>query len=43
MRGGMEEAGKLTGNEDLHARGTAQKIGGKVEKKIGDVEKVLED
>lgn len=38
-----EVAGKMTGNKDLQAEGTGQKIAGKVERKVGDVEKVLED
>ena len=37
-----EEAGKATGNPDLHDRGTVEKAGGKVQRKIGDVEKVFE-
>jgi uncharacterized protein YjbJ (UPF0337 family) len=36
-----EEAGKVTGNPDLHDRGTVEKTGGKVQRKIGDVEKVF--
>ncbi len=34
--------GEVTGNEDLEARGTAQKAEGKVEEKTGDVKKVFE-
>jgi uncharacterized protein YjbJ (UPF0337 family) len=37
-----EEAGKVTGNPDLRDRGTLEKAGGKVQRKIGDVEKVFE-
>lgn len=37
-----EETGKATGNEDLEARGVAEKTAGKVEKKVGDVKKVFE-
>jgi uncharacterized protein YjbJ (UPF0337 family) len=37
-----EEAGKATGNPDLRDRGTLEKAGGKVQRKIGDVEKVFE-
>ena len=38
-----EEAGKVTGNPDLHDRGTLEKAGGKVQRKIGDVKKVFEE
>jgi uncharacterized protein YjbJ (UPF0337 family) len=38
-----EEAGKTTGNPDLRDRGTIEKAGGKVQRKIGDVEKVFEE
>jgi uncharacterized protein YjbJ (UPF0337 family) len=37
-----EESGKAIGNPDLRDRGTAEKVEGKVEKKIGDVKKVFE-
>ncbi|HEX3249405.1 MAG TPA: CsbD family protein [Pyrinomonadaceae bacterium] len=37
-----EKAGKATGNPDLHDRGTIEKAGGKVQRKIGDVKKVFE-
>jgi uncharacterized protein YjbJ (UPF0337 family) len=37
-----EETGKATGNPDLRDRGTLEKAGGKVQRKIGDVEKVFE-
>lgn len=36
-----EETGKVTGNRDLEGRGAAEKTGGKVEKKVGDVKKVF--
>ncbi len=36
-----EKAGQVTGNEDLQARGAAQKAGGKVQDKVGDVKKVF--
>jgi uncharacterized protein YjbJ (UPF0337 family) len=36
-----EEAGKAIGNPDLRDRGTAEKVAGKVQKKVGDVKKVL--
>lgn len=42
IKGGLKEiAGKVTGNPKLENDGTAEKIGGKVQKKIGEVEKVL--
>ena len=37
-----EKAGKATGDPDLHDRGTAEKTGGKVQRKIGDIKKVFE-
>jgi uncharacterized protein YjbJ (UPF0337 family) len=37
-----EKAGSATGNPDLRDRGTAEKTGGKVERKIGDVKIVFE-
>ena len=37
-----EETGKVTRNPDLRDRGTIEKAGGKVQRKIGDVEKVFE-
>ena len=37
-----EEVGHATNNPDLEDEGTAEKIGGKVQKKVGDVEKVFE-
>jgi uncharacterized protein YjbJ (UPF0337 family) len=50
IKGGFEEAkgkvkekaGKATGNPDLRDRGTAEKAGGKIQRKIGDVKKVFE-
>ncbi len=36
-----EESGKAIGNPDLQDRGTGEKVAGKVQKKVGDVEKVL--
>jgi len=38
----QEKAGQLTNNPNLQAEGQDAKIGGKVQKKIGQVEKVLE-
>jgi uncharacterized protein YjbJ (UPF0337 family) len=37
-----EKAGEATDNPDLHDRGTLEKAGGKVQRKIGDVKKVFE-
>jgi uncharacterized protein YjbJ (UPF0337 family) len=37
-----EEVGRLTNNSDLEAEGIGEKIAGKVQKKIGQVEKVFE-
>jgi uncharacterized protein YjbJ (UPF0337 family) len=37
-----EKTGKATGNPDLRDRGTIEKAGGKVQRKIGDVKKVFE-
>ena len=36
-----ETVGRATNNPDLEAEGLGEKIGGKVRKKIGQVEKVL--
>ena len=36
-----EKVGRATNNPDLEAEGQVEKIGGKVHKKIGQVEKVL--
>jgi uncharacterized protein YjbJ (UPF0337 family) len=38
-----EKIGQATNNPDLQDEGTAEKIGGKVQKKVGDVEKVFGD
>jgi uncharacterized protein YjbJ (UPF0337 family) len=37
-----EKAGQLTHSPELEEKGQDEKIGGKVQKKIGQVEKVLE-
>jgi uncharacterized protein YjbJ (UPF0337 family) len=37
-----EEMGKATRNPNLGDRGTAEKTGGKVQRKIGDIKKVFE-
>ncbi|HSW64276.1 MAG TPA: CsbD family protein [Dissulfurispiraceae bacterium] len=36
-----EVAGEITSNPTLEAKGTAEKIAGKVQQKIGQVKKVL--
>jgi uncharacterized protein YjbJ (UPF0337 family) len=36
-----ETAGKAVGNPNLRDRGTAEKVGGKVQRKVGDVKKVF--
>ena len=37
-----EKAGRAAGNPDLEDRGTAQKVGGKIQDKVGDIKKVFE-
>ena len=42
MKGRVKEAvGHAVGNPDVEAEGTGEKVAGKVQKKIGDVEKVV--
>ncbi len=36
-----EEAGNAIGNPDLRDRGTAEKVAGKVQNKVGDVKRVF--
>ena len=36
-----ETAGQMVGNPDLEARGEAEKLGGKAQRKVGDVKKVF--
>jgi uncharacterized protein YjbJ (UPF0337 family) len=36
-----EKVGRATNSPDLEAEGQAEKVGGKIRKKIGQVEKVL--
>jgi len=36
-----EKVGQATKNPDLEDEGTAEKIGGKIQKKVGDVKKVF--
>jgi uncharacterized protein YjbJ (UPF0337 family) len=43
VRGKVKETvGRATNDPDLEAEGQVEKVGGKVQKKIGQVEKVLE-
>jgi uncharacterized protein YjbJ (UPF0337 family) len=43
VKGGIKEkVGHATNNPNLEDEGTAEKVGGKVQKKVGQVEKVLE-
>jgi uncharacterized protein YjbJ (UPF0337 family) len=37
-----EKIGRATNNPDLEAEGVDEKLGGKIQKKVGDIEKVLE-
>ncbi len=36
-----ETAGRTTGNRDLEDRGTLEKAGGKIQRKVGDIKKVF--
>ena len=36
-----ETAGRATGNRDLEDRGTLEKAGGKIQRKVGDIKKVF--
>lgn len=37
-----EQVGKITNDSELEAQGTAEKVGGKIQHKIGQMEKVIE-
>ena len=37
-----EKIGHATQNPDLEAEGTDEKVAGKIQKKVGDIEKVFE-
>ena len=37
-----EKLGQVTNSPDLAEEGTAEKVGGKIQKKVGDIEKVFE-
>jgi uncharacterized protein YjbJ (UPF0337 family) len=36
-----EKAGKASGDPDMRDRGTAEKVGGKVQRKVGEIKKVF--
>ncbi len=36
-----QKLGELTGNDDLKTEGAAEKVGGTVQKKVGQIEKVV--
>jgi len=43
VKGAVKEAvGKWTNNPNLETEGTAEKVDGKIEQKVGDVKKVFE-
>ena len=37
-----EKVGKAVNNPDLAADGSSEKVAGKIQKKVGDIEKVVE-
>ncbi len=37
-----EKTGEAIGNPDLQDRGTAEKVSGKIQEKVGDIKKVFE-
>ena len=37
-----EKIGRVTNNPNLEAEGQDEKVGGKIQKKVGDIEKVFE-
>ena len=37
-----EKLGRAAKDPDLETEGTAEKVGGKIQKKVGDIEKVIE-
>jgi uncharacterized protein YjbJ (UPF0337 family) len=39
--GTKEKVGKAIGNPDMQDRGTVEKTGGKIQRKVGDVKKVF--
>ena len=40
--GAKQKAGELTNNPDLAAEGQSEKLAGTIQKKVGQIEKVLE-
>ena len=43
LKGAVKETvGKVVGNSHLADEGTGEKVGGKIQKKVGDIEKVFE-
>jgi uncharacterized protein YjbJ (UPF0337 family) len=36
-----ETTGRTTGNRDMEDRGTTEKAGGKIQRKVGDIKKVF--
>jgi uncharacterized protein YjbJ (UPF0337 family) len=38
-----EVAGRKTGDPDLEDRGRLEKVGGKIQRKVGEVKRVFED
>jgi uncharacterized protein YjbJ (UPF0337 family) len=43
LKGAAKEmAGQVTNNPDLEAEGQAEKIGGTVQKKVGQIEKIFD-
>lgn len=44
MKGKLKEkAGRARGNPRMEDRGTAEKVGGKVRRKVGEIKRVFED
>ena len=37
-----EKIGQINNDPDLETEGTGEKLGGKIQKKVGDIEKVFE-
>ena len=38
-----EKAGRAIGNPDLADRGTSERVGGKIQRKVGEIKRVFED
>ena len=42
LKGAVKETvGKVVGNPDLEAEGAGERVGGKIQKKVGDIKKVV--